>query len=754
MVWIVGTDSSGDAIDGCSGELIGPTTVLTAAHCLNPAGGAANYVVSSARQNPGYVLPGQYQPSSPYETVSASAVVADPGWPNLNTVTAYDDVGIIPLSAPLPGASWLPLIQPGQVAPFETQAGFSGLAAGYGITTPNGQTAGNLYQTVISFAELDTFLPDPTDITGALFDYSNPGDTGTCPGDSGGPLLVPVGGGAPPVKTNPSPSNGDWAVVGVTHAGPSNECNDGSYTNVAYDGLGSSANDVAAWLTPYETPFDYTAPSVSGNPVVGNGPLTCQPGTWAEPTASFAYAWETVGTGGATPVNVGNGQTYTPQNTDAGSQLECAVTATVSDFGSTNSATSAPVSVTASPLSINTSQQPASVTVGGSIADQATVSGGDSPTGAVTFDLYSNSTASGTPLFTDTEPLSSATATSAGYTTTAVGTDYWVATYNGDANNNSITSGDAAEPVTVSPAPQTIKFISNPPANPVVGGSYTVMATGGASGNPVTLTIDSAMTTAGACSLPANATSGAKVSFTGAGTCTIDFNQAGNNNYFAVTQLQQSFTIDQAPMFVLDTPPLTAIVGQAYDYVFTASGVPTPAFALAAGAPSWLSVNATTGEVTGTPPKGTTSFTYTLTATNTVNVATAGPFTVKVAVASVKADISAVLSCPASLKTGTTSICTLTVANAGPAAANAVAAAVELPAGLSEVSCSTGCVAHRNVFTWSLASLAARASTKFTLTVKAVHAGSSLVLGAAASQSPDPNPFNNVSVQTITVTKA
>ena len=81
-------------------------------------------------------------------------------------------------------------------------------------------------------------------------------------------------------------------------------------------------------------------------------------------------------------------------------------------------------------------------------------------------------------------------------------------------------------------------------------------------------------------------------------------------------------------------------------------------------------------------------------------------------------------------------------------------AAVELPAGLSEVSCSTGCVAHRNVFTWSLASLAAPASTKFTLTVKAVHAGSNLVLGAAASQSPDPNPFNNVSVQTITVTKS
>jgi hypothetical protein len=652
---------------------------------------------------------------------------------------------------------------------------------------------------------------------------------------------------------NPSPSNGDWAVAGVTHGGPSNECSQGTYTNVAYGGAGSAANDVAAFLAPYETPFDYTAPSVSGAPIVGNQ-LSCDPGTWAEPAASFTYTWETVGD--ATPI--ADVQTYTPQSSDVGHQLECSVTATVPGFGSTNSATSGPA-VAVAPFGISTSQQPASVTVGGSVADQATVSGGDSPTGTVTFNLYNNPNGTGTPLFTDTETLSGGTATSASYTTTAAGTDYWVVTYNGDANNsivssgtaaepvtispatpsistsqqpasvtlggsvadqatvsggddptgtvtfnlynnpngtgtplftdanvalsggvatstgytptaagtdywvvtyngdvnnNSVSSGDAAEPVTVSQAPQTIKFISNPPANPVVGGSYTVTATGGASGNPVTLTIDSVMTTAGACSLPANATSGAKVSLTGTGTCTIDFNQAGSTNYLAAAQLQQSFTIDQAPMFVLDTPPLTATVGQAYDYVFTASGVPTPAFALAVGAPSWLSVNATTGEVTGTPPKGTTSFTYTLTATNTVSVATAGPFTVKVVAASVKADISAVLSCPASLKTGTTGSCTLTVANTGPAAASAVVAAVELPAGLSEVSCSTGCVAHRNVFTWSLASLAAPASTKFTLTVKAVHAGSNLVLGAAASQSPDPNPFNNVSVQTITVTKS
>ena len=43
--------------------------------------------------------------------------------------------------------------------------------------------------------------------------------------------------------------------------------------------------------------------------------------------------------------------------------------------------------------------------MGGSIADQATVTGGDNPTGTVTFSLYNNPNGTGTPLFTDTEPL-------------------------------------------------------------------------------------------------------------------------------------------------------------------------------------------------------------------------------------------------------------------------------------------------------------------------------------------------------------
>jgi hypothetical protein len=67
----------------------------------------------------------------------------------------------------------------------------------------------------------------------------------------------------------------------------------------------------------------------------------------------------------------------------------------------------------------------------------------------VTFNLYDNPNGTGTPLFTDTESLVNGVATSAGYTATATGTDYWVATYNGDSNNSPVSSGNGDEPVTI-----------------------------------------------------------------------------------------------------------------------------------------------------------------------------------------------------------------------------------------------------------------------------------------------------------------
>ena len=117
-------------------------------------------------------------------------------------------------------------------------------------------------------------------------------------------------------------------------------------------------------------------------------------------------------------------------------------------------------------------------------------SGTNSPTGTVTFNLYDNATASGTPLFTDTESLSGGSATSAGFTATATGTDYWVATYNGDSDFSSVTSGDAAEPVAIKAATASIGT-SQQPASTTVGGSIADQATVSGGDSPTgTVTFD------------------------------------------------------------------------------------------------------------------------------------------------------------------------------------------------------------------------------------------------------------------------
>ena len=95
---------------------------------------------------------------------------------------------------------------------------------------------------------------------------------------------------------------------------------------------------------------------------------------------------------------------------------------------------------------------------------------------------------------------------------------------------------------------QNITFTSTPPNPALVGGTYTVRASGGASGNPVTFSIDPSAK--GSCSI-----SGATVTFVAVGTCVIDANQAGNANYEAATQVQQSFAVARHPDHHLHLDP-------------------------------------------------------------------------------------------------------------------------------------------------------------------------------------------------------
>ena len=127
--------------------------------------------------------------------------------------------------------------------------------------------------------------------------------------------------------------------------------------------------------------------------------------------------------------------------------------------------------------------------VGTQIHDTAQVSGGDNPTGTVTFFLYSPSNATcsanengGGAIWSGSVALGSdGSASSAGspFTTTEVGTYNWIATYSGDANNKGASTACSDEPVSigVDPSSMTTTASSGGPTGTVIHDTANV--TGG-----------------------------------------------------------------------------------------------------------------------------------------------------------------------------------------------------------------------------------------------------------------------------------
>ncbi|HJV09829.1 MAG TPA: hypothetical protein VJ653_09105 [Acidimicrobiales bacterium] len=106
--------------------------------------------------------------------------------------------------------------------------------------------------------------------------------------------------------------------------------------------------------------------------------------------------------------------------------------------------------VKASPT-LSTTASPGNL-VGASVRDVATLAGAFSPTGSVTFRLFSDASCAA-EVFNSTNAVSGTTATSGWSTPPAAGTYQWTAVYAGDVNNNPATSpcGAPNEAVTLAP---------------------------------------------------------------------------------------------------------------------------------------------------------------------------------------------------------------------------------------------------------------------------------------------------------------
>ncbi len=118
---------------------------------------------------------------------------------------------------------------------------------------------------------------------------------------------------------------------------------------------------------------------------------------------------------------------------------------------------------------------------------------------------------------------------------------------------------EARQSFAVGEGTQAITFTSATPSAASVGGkAYTVTATASSG-----LAVSFSSGTPSVCSLAAST-----VSFIGAGTCTIDADQAGDSNYQAAPQVEQSFTVGAAPGL--------STAGSLFTLPFASSFTPTP----------------------------------------------------------------------------------------------------------------------------------------------------------------------------------
>jgi hypothetical protein len=193
-------------------------------------------------------------------------------------------------------------------------------------------------------------------------------------------------------------------------------------------------------------------------------------------------------------------------------------------------------------------------------------------------------------------------------------------------------------------------------------------------------------------------------------------------------------------------PPATE--GQAYSTTISATGVPTPAFS-AEGLPPGLSIDATTGVISGTPTAAA-SYSVTVTASNVAGSSSA-TYTLVVSLPpppAHKADLSVHISGSSPVaRPGARFTYTVTVHNAGPATATGVVTGVAT-VGLRWVTAAAplrrGRIGQVSGLLFIDRSLVSGASVRYRVTgiVKVRHG----LIGAAAgtrSNVPDPNLRNN-----------
>lgn len=194
----------------------------------------------------------------------------------------------------------------------------------------------------------------------------------------------------------------------------------------------------------------------------------------------------------------------------------------------------------------------------------------------LTITLNATGGASGNPVVFTIDGTSTGTGTISGNTLTVTGAGTIVIDANQAGGGGYGAATQAQQSVVVNQASQTITITSpaaNAQINEPTNDMISLVATGGASGNAVTFTIDGSSTGTGTIS-------GSTLTVTGLGTFVIDANQAGNTNYLAAAQASVTFTVvpsnPQTISFTQPASPVTFAYGMTIPLVATGGGSGNP----------------------------------------------------------------------------------------------------------------------------------------------------------------------------------
>jgi serine/threonine protein kinase len=152
---------------------------------------------------------------------------------------------------------------------------------------------------------------------------------------------------------------------------------------------------------------------------------------------------------------------------------------------------------------------------------------------------------SGNPVVFSVDPGSGpGVCTVSGASVTYTGTGSCVVDANQAGNGRYTSAPQVQRMIRVNPIPQSISFTA--PARGEQHGSAHLSATGGGSGNPVVFSAGGP----GVC-----AVSGSTVTYTAAGNCVIDANQAGNARYADAPQVQRTIKVSKLPQSIIFLAP-------------------------------------------------------------------------------------------------------------------------------------------------------------------------------------------------------